>query len=128
MKRLVLVALLLVGCSKHDEQAKLDTARAKAAEAQERMREAQVQAAKAQHEAESAIADEKAAEQGKADLEKDLADAQQQTKDLLALAAKKVEALKKQRATLADGPQRKAIDDQIEQLEKVIRDTQPPKP
>jgi len=128
VKQLAFVTLLLACSTKQDEQRKLETARAKAAEAQVRMREAQDQAAKAQAELGSALADEKAAEQGKVDLEKELADAQQQTKDLLALAAKKVEALKKQRATLADGPQRKAIDDQIEQLEKVIRDTQPAKP
>lgn len=124
MKRLAFVTLLLVACGKSDEQAKLDTARAKAAEAHEAAAKAQEQAVKAQHELESAIADQKAAEQDKLDIEKELADAQAQTKELLVLAAKKVEALKKQRAALADGPQRKALDDQIAQLEKVIQESQ----
>ena len=57
MKRLVLIALLLVACGKKDDEAKLETARAKAAQAQAQMREAQEQAAKAQHELESALAD-----------------------------------------------------------------------
>ena len=46
------------------------------------------------------------------------------------MATKEVAELKKQRATVPEGPQRKAVDDQIQQLEKVITDSQPstPKP
>ena len=129
VKRLAFVTLLLVACSsKKDEQRKLETARAKAAEAEVRARQAQDMAAKAQAELGSAIADEKAAEQDKLDMEQELADAKAQTKELIALATKKVEALKKQRAALPDGPQRKALDDQIAQLEKVIADSQTTKP
>jgi hypothetical protein len=129
VKRFVLAAVLLVACSsKQDEQRRLEAARAKAAEAQAQAAKAQAQAAKAQRDLESAIVDEKAAEQDKLDIEQELADAQAQTKELLALATKKVEALKKQRAALPDGPQRKTLDDQIEQLEKVIRESRSPKP
>ena len=125
VKRLAFVTLLLVACSrKKDEQRELETARARAAEAHDQAAKAQEQAIKAQQDLQSALSEEKAAEQDKLDIEQELADAQAQTKELLALATKKVEALKKQRAALPDGPKRRAIDDQITALEKVIQDSQ----
>jgi len=120
--RLLLVAVLVAACG-NNEEAKLREARAKAAEAQQHMREAQKQAAEAQHNLETAQAEQKAAVEAKAAVERELAEAQQQRRDLIEQATAKLDALKKQRAAISAGPKRKELDVQIEQLEKVIQES-----
>ena len=122
MPRILLaLALLVLGCSRED---KLATARKQANEARAHAEAAQAEAAEAQQKLAAARAEQKAAEDEKASLEKQLAQAKQEEQNLIDQANTKLVALKKQRETMPDGPKRKELDAQIEQLTKLVNDSQ----
>lgn len=119
MRRLLLVAVLLAGCS-HKED-KLAQARRSADEARAAASKAEAEAAEAERQLEHAVAEQKAALASKQDLERQLAEARAQTAEVVELAKKKITALQEERKT-ASAARRTEIDHQIEQLSKALED------
>jgi len=126
--RLLLIAVLLLGCSSERERKEraLANARQEAAAAQQMQRDAEARAAEAQRKLEQALAEQKAAVADNEAAKRELDDAKQQTRELIDLANKKLAELKKRRDALPDGPERKAIDTQIDELGKVVRESSSP--
>jgi hypothetical protein len=117
MKRLAL-ALLLVGCSDHDD--KLEQARRAAATARDQAAKAEADAAAAQKKLEATLQEQQAAVDSMQKAGRELEAARQQTAALIAVAKQKLEQLKTKRDAEADATKRAALSKQIEDLEKAI--------
>src|SRR4051794_33536978 len=117
MRKLVLVAVLLLGC-KHDED-KLAKARRSAEEAQQAAHKAEGEAAEAKQKLDKALAEQQQALESKQDVEKQLAEARQETADIIELAKKKLAELKVERAKASPARQ-KEIDAQIAKLTSAL--------
>ena len=123
---LLLLPLAACGKKREDKVEQLREAQARTAVAEAEAAKAQFEAKVAQDDLDKALAEKEAVLDSKADLERELAEAQQQKKELLEQATKKLAALKKQRDALPDGPERQTLDKQIEELTKLVKDTQTP--
>lgn len=117
MRRLVLV-LLLVGCSDHDD--KLEQARRSAATAREQAAKAEADAVAAQKRLEGTLQEQQAAVDSMQKATRELESARQQTAALIAQAKQKIELLKTKRDAEPDATKRAALSKQIEDLEKAI--------